>query len=36
MEIKCYNQDLRVSLLHDDTFHHKVCNYLAIGQTRLY
>jgi uncharacterized protein DUF6532 len=27
-EIRRYNQDLRLSLLCDDAFHHKVCNYL--------
>ena len=29
-EIKRYNQDLRASLLRDDAFHHKVCNYIVI------
>ena len=29
-EIKQYNQELRLSLLRDDAFYHKVCNYLII------
>ena len=28
-EIKQYNQNLWLSLLHDDVFHHKVCNYFV-------
>ena len=30
-EIKFYNQDLWLSLLCDDAFHHKVHNYLLIN-----